>query len=703
MSRITSHIVNATKRHSSNRVVVVVGNDVLHQSALSRSLTSARPPTDIHRPRRRYFGDASKCGSSQCASVSSPSTSSSEENIGRRVENLHGSSVVRSRLSGENLILPNEIITTFSPLRPSTFAAKMDQQQQQQRQSCSQPQSGYHQLAPLRASTPAETREDAMEVALGAIDAVTPNEMIVKAITVEDGKLLVRGNSYTLRRNVYVAAFGKAVLGMIRAVEDIVGDHIVRGVASVPFGIQETLLHNQLEHLIPTQDSKVEIFEGARYNLPDQDCVAATEKICEMTESLTHGDILLVLISGGGSALLTMPQPPISLEDVIIVTKALGAKGATITQLNMLRRHLSVVKGGRLAQKATPAQVVSLILSDVLDDPLEAIASGPTVPCLTTAQCCLDVLASFKLDKDDGDVKETHKKIVNFLEAKKSKDFAAESSARQKLGSRFRNAYEEKMGNFSHVQNVIVGNNTMAVEEAVGRAESLGYRTFSVTTSLDGIAKDRGVDLANMALYACSLMRRHGTNEANKKLVRLELDLVAKGLSKVTGLKLSVMLSRVAESASNSGGGLCLISAGETTVQLADKPGKGGRNQELALAAGISLHQMSHGNAELNSFDVTIVSIGTDGQDGPTDAAGALADVDLIRKSGFSLERAQQYLDENDSYNFFLNAADGAYHIKTGQTGTNVMDLQLIMIRPKGLSPVRGSDWARKEFDEAFE
>jgi glycerate kinase len=167
--------------------------------------------------------------------------------------------------------------------------------------------------------------------------------------------------------------------------------------------------------------------------------------------------------------------------------------------------------------------------------------------------------------------------------------------------------------------------------------------------------------------------------------------------------ELSVKLSRVAESASNSGGGLCLISAGETTVQLADKAGKGGRNQELALSAGITLHQMSYGNAELNSFDVTILSIGTDGQDGPTDAAGALADVDLIRKSGFTLERGQQYLDENDSYNFFHNAADGTYHIKTGQTGTNVMDLQLIMIRPKGMSPVRGSDWARKEFDEAFE
>merc|ERR1719334_2713091 len=124
------------------------------------------------------------------------------------------------------------------------------------------------------------------------------------------------------------------------------------------------------------------------------------------------------------------------------------------------------------------------------------------------------------------------------------------------------------MGKFSHVQNVIVGTNKMVVEEALSRAESLGYRTFCVTTDLDGIARDRGVDLANMALYACSLMRRHGANEPNKRLVRLELDLVAKGLSKVNGLKLSVHLSRVAAAASNAGGGLCFVSAGETTVQL---------------------------------------------------------------------------------------------------------------------------------------
>jgi len=569
-------------------------------------------------------------------------------------------------------------------------------QQQQPEQ-----QRGYHQLAPLHGQGAAsDAKEDVQGIALSAIDAVAPNEMIVKAIQVEDGMLVVQGKSYPLRRNVYVAAFGKAVLGMIRAVEEVVGDHIVRGVASVPYGIRETFAKNNLEHFLPNQDSKVEVFEGAKYNLPDQECVDATRKICELAESLSHGDILLVLISGGGSALLTLPQPPISLNDVIAVTKALGAEGATITQLNMLRRHLSMVKGGRFAQTAAPAQVISLILSDVLGDPLEAIASGPTVPCLTTAQCCLDVLTSFKLKEKHQDLKEIIGKIENFLEAKKLRDKEEETRSLQSLGLRFRNVYEERMGKFAHVQNVIVGTNKMVVEEALARAESLGYRSLCVSTKLDGIARERGVDLANMALYACSLMRRHGANEPNKKLVRLELDLVAKGLSK----ELSVHLSRVAASASNSGGGMCFVSAGETIVQLSGRGGKGGRNQELALAAGIALHELAYGNMVLNNFDVMILSIGTDGQDGPTDAAGAFIDADFIRNSGFSAEQAQQFLDNNDSYNFFKKAAGGAYQIRTGLTGTNVMDLQLILIKPKGSPLVSPSnERTRQEFDQTFE
>jgi len=570
---------------------------------------------------------------------------------------------------------------------------RQQQQNQQQHQ-----QRNYHQLAPMSSSIESSVREDVVSIASSSIASVTPNEMIVKAIQVEDGMLKVQGVSYPLRKNVYVAAFGKAVLGMIRAVEEIVGDHLVRGVASVPWGIRETLIANELEHLIPGAESRVEIFEGARFNLPDQDCVESSEKIVEMAASLSQNDILLVLISGGGSALFTLPQPPITLEDVIKVTKALAAEGATITQLNMLRRHLSRVKGGRFAQIAQPAKVVSLILSDVLGDPLEAIASGPTVPCLTTAQSCLDVLAEFKIGQKYPEIEDTLHIITEYLQNKKAADMTTDYNAHQSLGLRFRNAYEEKIAKFSHVQNVIVGTNKMVVEEAVTRAESLGYRSLCMTTDLDGIARERGVDLANMALYACSLMRRHGTNEPNKKLVRLELDLVEKGLSK----ELSVHLSRVAAAASNAGSGLCFLAAGETTVQLSGKGGKGGRNQEMALAAGIALHELSFGNMVLNNFEVMILSIGTDGQDGPTDAAGAMVDVQMIGKSGFSLAEAKQFLNNNDSYNFFANAAGGDYHIKTGLTGTNVMDLQLILIKPKGAPVFAANARMEKEFIETL-
>jgi len=693
-SRFTSRLLATSRPFSSNRGSFSC--DISHHPSAFHVpsellLARAGSHSDVSYSCRRY-GDDSKCRSSQPASTLRP--------IGRAVENPHGTS---SSFPGPSLtpesLLPHEIkepsSSSSTSLLPSLFASTMAQ-----RASASQPalERGYHQLAPLQGAN-SDAKDDVKAVALSAIEAVAPNEMIVKAIQVENGMLVVQDKSYPLRRNVYVAAFGKAVLGMIRAVEELLGDHIVRGVASVPHGIRETLIKNDLHHHIPGKDSKIEIYEGAKYNLPDEDCVEATKRICALAESLSHGDILLVLISGGGSALLTLPQSPITLEDVLFATKALSAEGATITQLNMMRRHLSMVKGGRFAQIAAPAQVVSLILSDVLGDPLEAIASGPTVPCLTTAQCCLDVMASFKLQEKHEDSKGSISKIVNFLETKKERDQEAEKRSLQTLGLRFRNVYEEKMGNFSHVQNLIVGTNKMVVEEALSRAETLGYRSLLVSTMLDGIARERGVDLANMALYACSLMRRHGANEPNKKLARLELDLVAKGLSK----ELSVHLSRVAASASNSGGGMCFVAAGETTVQLAGE-GKGGRNQELALAAGLALHELSHGNVVLANFDVMILSIGTDGQDGPTDAAGAFIDSNFIRNSGFTAEQAREFLDNNDSYNFFKQAAGGAYQIMTGLTGTNVMDLQLILIKPKG-SPLASvsHERTRNEFNQTYE
>jgi len=238
----------------------------------------------------------------------------------------------------------------------------------------------------------------------------------------------------------------------------------------------------------------------------------------------------------------------------------------------------------------------------------------------------------------------------------------------------------EKIAKFHHVQNEIVGTNKMVVENAIKRAESLGYCTICVTTHFDGIAKERGKDLANLALYACSLMKRHGITDANKTLVKLELDLIKQGFSK----DFINNLSHVAASAENSGRGLCLILAGETIVQLkSNYKGVGGRNQELALAAGLSLHHLKYCNSIINNYDVLITSIGTDGQDGPTDAAGAFADLNLISQCGFSEVQANEFLANNDTYNFYTNADSGSYHIKTGLTGTNVMDLQLVMIKEK--------------------
>lgn len=227
-------------------------------------------------------------------------------------------------------------------------------------------------------------RQEALDVAMGAISSVSPNQMIQNAIRVGNEQLIVKERVYQINKNVYIAAFGKAVLGMVKAVEDILGEHIVEGIASVPFGMREVMMKNDFGHLLPL-NSNITIYEGAKFNLPDEDCLMATQKICSMAANLSKDDILLVLISGGGSSLFTSPQMPLNLDDVIRITKGLSARGATITQLNMLRRHLSSVKGGRFALMAHPANVVALILSDVLGDALEAIASGPTVPDLSTS------------------------------------------------------------------------------------------------------------------------------------------------------------------------------------------------------------------------------------------------------------------------------------------------------------------------------
>ncbi|MGH9584080.1 MAG: glycerate kinase type-2 family protein, partial [Bryobacteraceae bacterium] len=332
---------------------------------------------------------------------------------------------------------------------------------------------------------------------------------------------------------------------------------------------------------------------------------AAADRIRVLLAGLTARDLLLVAISGGASALLTAPAPPVTLADKQETTGLLLRAGASIYELNAVRKHLSMLKGGRLAALAYPATVLTLLLSDVIGDLLDVIGSGPTAPDGSTFPDALAVLNKYRL------LPQVPVRVREYLDG----------------GARGLHAETPKPGEplFRRVHHVIVGSNRLALEAAASAAKKLGFRTLLLASSMQGETRE-------VAQVHAQILR----------------EMVTSG-------------NPVRPPA-------CILSGGETTVTV-HGPGIGGRNQEFALAAAISI-------AGLPS--AIVLSAGTDGTDGPTDAAGAIA-------SGTTLERAarmgldaRRHLSENDSYPFFDALGD---LVRTGPTGTNVMDIHLLLAR----------------------
>jgi glycerate-2-kinase len=314
--------------------------------------------------------------------------------------------------------------------------------------------------------------------------------------------------------------------------------------------------------------------------------------------------LAICLFSGGGSALLPAPADGISLAEKQQTTRLLLACGATIDEVNTIRKHLSAVKGGLLSRAAHPAQIAALMLSDVIGDAIDTIASGPTYPDSTTFAYGLELIDRYQLRKE--------------LPAAVYRRFTA--------GAHGEIEETPKDGDtcFQRVQNLVVGNNALALDAASARARELGYNTLVLTSRLQGEARE--VAAALMAIA-------QETRQCNRPIARPA----------------------------------CIISGGETTVTLRGK-GKGGRNQEMALAAALHLDGWR---------DITFLSAGTDGTDGPTDAAGAIVDGECVRNGAARNLSARHYLEANDSYHYFQPLDD---LIITGATGTNVMDLQIALI-----------------------
>jgi hydroxypyruvate reductase len=390
---------------------------------------------------------------------------------------------------------------------------------------------------------------------------------------------------------VLIVGAGKAVAPMAKALEDLLGERIADGVIVVKEG-----------HGLPLK--RVKICEGG-HPVPDEGGVRGTEEVLSLATAAGANDLVICLISGGGSALLIAPPEGVSLKDKQEATKLLLACGANIHELNTVRKHLSRSKGGRLARASYPAAVISLILSDVVGDDLDVIGSGPTVPDSSTFQETQQILKGYQI-WDDLAVS-----IRNHIE--------------RGVSGKIEDTPKSDDTVFQHCSAVLVGTNLQAMLAAGKEADRLGYQPVILSTKLEGEARE-----------------------------------VAK------------VQAAIAKEVDSSGNPIsppaCLLFGGETTVTL-QGDGKGGRNQEYALASALALEGHDR---------IVVLSGGTDGTDGPTDAAGAIADGTTVTRARQKGLDPKDFLRRNDSYNFFKQLDD---LIITGPTRTNVMDIYMFLIK----------------------
>lgn len=434
-----------------------------------------------------------------------------------------------------------------------------------------------HSLASLRA--------DALEIARAAIAAADPYRAVRQAIRWQNGQLEIGTEPVPLapHARLFVVGAGKASARMAQAVEASLGDRITSG-----------LINTKDAHLAPLR--YIELNECS-HPVPDSRGVAGAQRIANLVQSATADDLVLCLISGGASALLPLPAPGLTLSDKQVATSQLLASGATIHEVNAVRKHLSALKGGRLAQLAAPARLIALLLSDVVGDQLDVIGSGPTAPDPSTFAEARDVLHRYGLWALIPAAVRDHLQNPSLPETPQPGDPL-----------------------FHRVRNIIIGSNRLALAAAEQVAVAKGYAVHSLGDSVQGEARD-------------------------------------------------VALDHLRRLASLSASPACLLSGGECTVTIRG-PGSGGRNQEFVLALVDPL---------TNVPGVVALSVGTDGTDGPTDAAGAIADSQTAGHASTLGLAAADFLARNDSYHFFDPLGE---LIKTGPTGTNVMDVRILLRGP---------------------
>lgn len=430
-----------------------------------------------------------------------------------------------------------------------------------------------------------QLRRDALAIFKAGLRASDAGEAVRRAWGRIFGSRRLNTANYD---NVYLLAIGKAASAMGGAVERAAKGRLTGGIVLTKLG-----------HAAGHR-SRCLLFE-AGHPVPDEAGVQASKEIMAFLRNLNARDLLIVALSGGASALLSAPAPTIRLSAKQRTTELLLRAGASIGELNIVRKHLSQLKGGRMAVLAWPATVVSLILSDVIGDPLDVIASGPTVPDPSTFADALAVVERHRLTAN------IPRSVLRHLQ-----EAVDETPKPDDPG-------------FENVHNYVVGSNRLGLQAAGLEARKRGYRPLILTSRMQGEARECG------RLHAAILREMRDSRQP------------------------------VAPPA-------CVLSGGECTVTVRGD-GLGGRAQEFALAAVADLHGVS---------GVTLLCAGTDGTDGPTDAAGAIVTGYTAQSAADAGLDSQAFLARNDSYSFF-DALDGL--VKTGPTGTNVMDLCVMLAR----------------------
>jgi glycerate 2-kinase len=431
----------------------------------------------------------------------------------------------------------------------------------------------------------------AEQIFLAGVESVLPDRLISQELRLENNSIVVRNLNFPLEKieKIYVIGAGKGSSKMASAVENILGSRIAGGHVVVKYGHSCNLKY-------------IDVTE-AGHPVPDINSYKAAKAIFKIAAMVGRNDLVICLLSGGGSALLADYPEGSSAEEMTLLNNLLVNCGAGISEINAVRKHLSAIKGGQLAKAVYPATLISLILSDVIGDALDIIGSGPTSPDPSTFRQTITVMEKYSLSK------QVSASILNYLQE----------------GEKSNHPETPKPGDhiFEKTTNVIIGNNLLALEASERKARELNLNTLIVTDKLQG-------DIQKVAEYIASVsLKFQERGDVEKPL--------------------------------------CLLFGGEPTVKMTGT-GLGGRNQHLALLSA---------NLIRNHPGITILSAGTDGTDGPTQAAGAVVDSDTIKDALSKNMFPDKYVEEFDSYNFFKTAGG---QVITGPTMTNVMDIIVVIV-----------------------